>query len=109
LDLVSYLILKNTIKGLDYLCRLPPLRLLDHVRNSCRSGTSLRLNLAYWPEPTGRESLLELTGHTVVGVVVRSKRHKNSLPILVPLLFGGYTPGRRCRTVQVVDVPVDPL
>jgi len=86
---------------------MPPLRCLDHVRDGRRSGAPLGLDLAYGSEATSRESFLELTGDTMVGMVVWSESGEDDLSVLVPLLLGRNNPGGRSSAIQVVDIKVD--
>lgn len=86
---------------------MPPLGCLDHVCDSGRGGASLGLNLADWPEATSGEGLLELTGDTVIRMVVWPKPGEDDLPVLVPLLLGGNSSRRRGGTIQVVDIEID--
>jgi len=86
---------------------VPPLGGLYHVCDGCGGSTPLSLDLADWPESTGGEGFLELTGDTVIGVVVRSKRGEDDLPELVPLMLGGNSSRGRGSAVQVVDVEIN--
>lgn len=95
----TYLVLKNAIKRLNDLGRMPPLGLLDHVCNSCGSSTSFRLNLAHRSETTRRECLLEFAGYTVIGVIMRLERRENPLTVFVSLLLGRHAPVRGSRAI----------
>ena len=86
---------------------MPPLRGLDHVRDSCRGGAPLGLDLTDLHKATSGESLLELTRDDVIRVVVRSERGEEGLPELVPSLLGGSDSGGRGGVIQVVDIKIN--
>lgn len=83
-----YFVLENAVECLDNPCGVPPFGRLDHVGDSSRCRTALRLNLANRTEAAGWERFLELTRYAVVGMVVRLERGEQLLTVFVTLLLG---------------------